>query len=374
MLGDYSFRAGYSRITAPTTVAVTIPLTAFDTAKLFGVRPSRFDRLLATPGTTVIVPGTSTANVFNPIFTNGAFKIGDNESPQPQDRIFVNYNYLYNVAPGNLRAARITDTDTRPSAALPTFVGINGSLVPIPTTAQGYVVIHPGTKAVVAPLDLPRVNANEEVFGVEKVLPATNASLGVRIPVIQPEGDANTSTFGDVTVILKVAVCEDKCTGDVLSTGVAVTIPTGHSIFTTNGDVHSTLLQPFVGFYKKFDDLYVQGFSAVMFPSKGRDASLLFEDLAIGWYMWRSSAFVVNSIIPTVEAHYTYALEHRVDGNPVVDNPLTVNVIAVDLLNLTAGVHIGLGDRALVTFGAFTPVTGPRPFDLGALAQVNLRF
>jgi hypothetical protein len=32
----------------------------------------------------------------------GAFKIAENESPQPQDRVFLNYNY-YNDATGHVR-------------------------------------------------------------------------------------------------------------------------------------------------------------------------------------------------------------------------------------------------------------------------------
>ena len=41
---------------------------------------------------------------------------------------------------------------------------------------------------------------------------------------------------------------------------------------------------------------------------------------------------------------------------------------------LTEGVQIGLGSGTSVTVGVAVPVTGPRPFDLEAILQLNFRY
>jgi hypothetical protein len=45
-----------------------------------------------------------------------------------------------------------------------------------------------------------------------------------------------------------------------------------------------------------------------------------------------------------------------------------------DLVVLTAGSHFDLFQRARLTLGVATPVTGPRVFDVEALVQFNWRF
>jgi hypothetical protein len=46
----------------------------------------------------------------------------------------------------------------------------------------------------------------------------------------------------------------------------------------------------------------------------------------------------------------------------------------LDVFDLTSGVTLGLGGRAQLTLGLATPLTGPKPFDLEAIAQLNWRF
>jgi hypothetical protein len=45
-----------------------------------------------------------------------------------------------------------------------------------------------------------------------------------------------------------------------------------------------------------------------------------------------------------------------------------------DLVVLLQGVQIGLGVGSTLAIGVAAPVTGPRAFDLEAIAQFNLRF
>jgi hypothetical protein len=43
-------------------------------------------------------------------------------------------------------------------------------------------------------------------------------------------------------------------------------------------------------------------------------------------------------------------------------------------VDLTAGATFGLGNRSILALGVVTPVTGPKPFDVEALVQLNIRF
>ena len=46
----------------------------------------------------------------------------------------------------------------------------------------------------------------------------------------------------------------------------------------------------------------------------------------------------------------------------------------LDLLTLVGGIQIGLFGPSTLTLGVGTPVTGPRLFDVEAIAQLNWRF
>src|SRR5262249_3483533 len=155
-------------------------------------------------------------------------------------------------------------------------------------------------------------------------------------------------------------------TGDVLSAGLMVTAPTGPDVPTVAGDVHSTLLQPFVGYVWNAGRLYVHGFTSLAVPPDHRDLTVPFNDVGVGPRRFPGGPDrPVRFVVPTVEAHVTTPLDHRGAADPVV---------VPDLVVLTAGVHFGLSGRSTLTLGAATPVTGPRPFDVEAIAQLNWRF
>ncbi len=107
------------------------------------------------------------ANIFR-----GAFKIAENESPRPMDRVYFNYNYFNNVDLG-------------------------------------------GTKG----------NVYRETFGFEKTFLNGDASIGVRLPFIAlPGRDPGTDLgdIGDVSLIFKYAFINDTTTGNLI--GAARTI------------------------------------------------------------------------------------------------------------------------------------------------------
>jgi hypothetical protein len=248
----------------------------------------------------------------------GAFKIEENESPRPMDRVYFNYNYYSGVDTGS-----------------------------------------------------QKVNVQRETIGFEKTFLDGNASIGVRLPFFQ-NLDAKDDT-GDVTLIGKYAFYNDRKTGDVISAGVAVTPPTGNFTmgfdFTQLEQIHSTIVQPFVGGQWALGGggLFVQGFSSLAIPTDDRDATFWFNSIALGYFMYRGGATnqVITGVIPTVELHLNTPTNHQDDGAPVKLDTI---------FDVTAGVHIEIYHNALLGFAIGTPLTGPKPYDAEGIANFNLRF
>lgn len=268
-------------------------------------------------------PGEIIEHIRNPhcegLFPNAlgaGVKIADNESPRPQDRVFGTYNYYDN------------------------------------TFKSG-------------------VNLHREMVGFEKTLLDGNASIGMRLPFFQTGGNGpEDSDIGDLTVILKYAILNDRECGDVLSGGLAITAPTGpgFALFGNEGDLHSTLLQPWVGGIKNMGDLYVHGFSSIVIPTDDRDVVYLFNDIGVGYFLYRATDCdrLITAIVPTFETHISTPLNHRgSDHDPIP---------GIDIVDLTFGTTLGIGQRSTLALGVVTPVTGPKPFDVEALVQFNYRF
>jgi hypothetical protein len=254
-----------------------------------------------------------------PFAANGAFKIADNESPRPLDRLFITYSYFNDV-----------------------FTGTNESTGRL----------------------------HEEVFGLEKTLLDGYASIGVRAPLFQMTGEAplGRSDFGDLSIVTKYAWINNTRLGNALSTGLVVTVPTGPTFRLPDGSsLHPVILQPYVGGIFNAGRLYVHGFTSLPVPTDSRDAVLLFNDLGIGYRLYQGSdRAILRYVIPTVETHINTPLSHRGSQNS--------EVAALDEVVFTYGIHVGVCRGAQLTVGVATPVTGPLPYDLEAFAQFNWRF
>lgn len=246
----------------------------------------------------------------------GAYKAGEGESPAPEDRIHLSYNFYSNVE----------------SIA----------------------------------------NIHRETMGIEKTLFHGAASIGLRIPYLQTEGGGFPSAdrWGDLSTILKYAPVNDPDTGNVFSLGIVVTAPTGslpHS-FSVDGNrvklVHSTLLQPFVGYIWNSGNFYVQGFSSVMVPTDSDDVTVLFNDVGVGYHI-PCHGGLFTEIVPTFEVHVNTPLNHR--GSE--DLPRFR-----DAVDLTTGAHFYFNERISLTLGVGTTVTNPRLFDIEGIATVSFRF
>lgn len=263
------------------------------------------------------------------------YQVCDNESPRPTDRVYAGFNFFDKVNEAvNLRA---------------------GS-------------------------DVSDLKVYHEYIGLEKTFLDGNASIGLRLPFNTLSGDSTvpglggTSTdVGDLTTILKWAPFWNRDTGSLLSTGLAVTAPTGPRNFAGSESVvtfHNTLLQPFVGYILSGQNFFVQGFSSVIVPTSSEDVTLLANDIALGYYLYRTGCACrwVSSIVPTFEVHVNNPLNHRGALN-FFDPAGTADVVA-----FTMGTTVEFRQRATLAVGFVVPATGPRPYDYEILAQFNWRF
>jgi hypothetical protein len=265
-----------------------------------------------------------------------SFKIAENDSPFPRDRVYFGFNYYEDVNKAINRRFGSDFEDLR---------------------------VYRGT------------------FGLEKTFLDGDISLGLRLPVNRletssrvPDLGGESTAAGDLTLILKAALWGDREAGRVITTGLAVTAPTGPSRFAGfNGitpNVHSTVLQPFVGAVWGMGDFFVHGYSALDIPTDSSDVTMFYNDIGLGYFLYRDSACdsLVTAVVPTFEVHINTPVTHR-GAFDTTDPSGTPDVIA-----LTAGVTFELHRRATLALGFVTPVTGPRPFDWEVLAQFNLHF
>jgi hypothetical protein len=274
--------------------------------------------VIRTPTGTTAVAKVSQFRVLSvPQIVTGGFKIADNESPVPTDRIFVTYNYYNNV------------------------------------TTQGG----------------PNFDVHRETIGFEKTFLDGNASIGMRLPFLEQDGleGAEGSEVGDLSIIFKWAFLNDRDTGNVLSAGLVVTVPTGEDFPLVNGQsLHSTFLQPYVGGIYNLGDLYVHGFSSIAVSTNSDDVTFWSNDIGIGyWLVKHDDDSFCRGIVPTVEGHLFTPLNHR-NAND--------DVFATDYFEVTAGVNFVFSRGTTLGIAVGTPVTGPRPYDVEAIVSFNLRF
>jgi hypothetical protein len=314
-----SISPGTFGATGGTTVAVAAPGLKGD---LFSIPGLAFlAQSHGQPRGAVIVPSAR------------GIKITEDESPAPRDRAYVGFNYYDNLG-----------------KAVNERLGV----------------------------DIHDINVYQETFGVEKTFLDGDASLGLRLPLDTLSADSDSglggthTDVGDLTIVGKYAFWRDRQSGDLLSAGLAITAPTGPDRFANSSIrlIHSTLLQPFVGYIWNLDKWFMQGFTAVQVPTDSNDVTELYNDIAIGYRLYHSEASDrwITGIVPTFEVHVNTPLSHRGafrDSDPA-GTP--------DIVDLTFASTFHLQERASLAVGFVTSVTGPKPFDFEVLVQFNWLF
>jgi hypothetical protein len=287
------------------------------------------------------------------------FKIADNNSPMPRDRFFFNYHHFENALSG--------PNDQTPSL-------------------------------------------DRFVFGAEKTFFCEQTSLELRVPfargldAAQVSNDTLVGTeFGDIGLAAKGILYRD-CR-NVLSVGLGMTLPTAQDASVThfgnrvlvidNSAVH---LQPFIGYLRTpTPRLFTQLFAQLDFDANGnrildgggqvdgrfQDQNLFYLDWSTGYWLHQDScARFLQGIAGMVELHYTTTLN---DADAVtVTSPITffrVDEITnpfnrMDVLNLTGGLHLQIGQCSTLRVGAVVPLKDEEEklFDAEMFVQFNRRF
>jgi hypothetical protein len=331
MFGDMIGIFGQRSVTVPGHF-INVPITTYTTV----TTNSTSTNLTTDPPTTTTT--TTTQRIPNTTYVRqqvtavvqgipitgeySGFKITDNESPRPTDRVFFDYNYFSNVSRSTI------------------------------------------------PASIPSIGVQREMIGFEKTFLDGDASVGVRMPYLQTFGftDVDTQELGDLSVLFKVAWLNEEQTGNVISTGLVVTAPTGTGrVELSDGTIapHSVLLQPWAGGIFNLQHIYFQGFSSVVVPLDQRDPTILFNSIATGWWLYREpDNRYLTAFVPVAELHLNTPLNHRSPTEPIYFQ---------DQLNVTVGAYT-IFRRVAIGGAIGIPLVGPRPFDVEALANVNFRF
>ncbi|MDB5311703.1 MAG: hypothetical protein JWO38_5905 [Gemmataceae bacterium] len=244
----------------------------------------------------------------------------------------------------------------------------NGNPRPIDQAYVGYnfysnvgAALNPATGGS----DLQRQTA-----GFEKTVLGGDASVGIRLPYVQQYGPVGLGSqqVGDLTVLFKYAMWNNRTTGDAVTAGFAVTAPTGGgTAILPDGSraPHSWLFQPWGGFVTTFDRAYVQGITNLIAPSDGRDPTVLGNSLGVGYWLYRAPTDrLLTGITPIAEVHVWTPLTHR--------SP-TDAVFLQDQVNVTSGAHFRF-NRAVLSTAVAVPVAGPRAWSVEGIAYLSYWF
>jgi hypothetical protein len=258
MVGDLGIYGVAPRVSSSSTAFIQQQPVQTPT---FFSSPSFFNSAAAFSSTSFVSSSSSSSssNLQSrvPVTSFGSFKISDNESVQPVDRVFLTYNY-YNVDG---------------------FQGNSSSI-------------------------------NREAVGFEKAFLDGRASFGMRVPFTQVgEGLGGTSDVDGLSFVGKYAFYMDREAGNVLSGGLVVTVPTGRDIqLDANTSINPTLIQPFVGGAFNFGRFYVQGFSEVVISTDNNLPNFWGNDIGMGYRLESIP------VVPIFEVHVNTGLNHQGSG------------------------------------------------------------
>jgi hypothetical protein len=279
-------------------------------------------------------PGSRAATV--PYPTVRAFKISENMSPRPQDRVFFDFNYYNNVN------SQINQYDGVP---------------------------------------IYRMKAYRYMFGFEKTFDEGRGSLGMRLPIDNLTADPlpgaqgirtpTRTAVGNLDMFAKYILKACPQTGSLISAGLLLSAPTGPGRFAGAPYVfglNDLSIQPFLGYICNRRDWYFQGFSGFYFPTIINDLTFMYNDIGVGYYLLRSedpSAFL-TAVVPSFELHVNSPFTHTNWHNrlDVAAQPT--------VLNLTYGVNFQLQRSAILTAAFIQPVTSPQPFSAEVAVFLNI--
>jgi len=284
------------------------------------------------------------------------FKIAENSSPIPTDRVFFNYNHFH--------------------------------------------------RALIAGNGLTR-SLDRYTFGIEKTYCCGLGSVELRIPFAHGLNSRQSSglygplaatEFGNLAVAWKHALCRDSYT--TLSAGLGMTFPTGDEALAVEGRAGRVMtriknnavhLQPFLGWLRTPNQrVFYEAFVQLDFDCNGNtvytssyagppirrgtlfDQILLYVDFTAGfWAYHNENASLLWGVAPMLELHYTSTLQGAANVGGIT-NPCN----RMDILNITGGLHFQLGPLSTLRVAAVAPLTSGDDtlFPAEVTVQFNRRY
>ncbi len=260
-------------------------------------------------------------------------------------------------------------------------------------------------------------------IGAEKTLFDGRASIYVRVPFLYATDNTSgqpVDGLGDISAGFKYALLRDEETGSTLTAGMTVSAPTARDAVSTvakfnvsstspagtsalfptqTSTINPTFLQPWVGGMLVLDRFTVQEYFAVIIPTEDKTSTFINNDIGLGYQLYRSECrdSFLTSVTPTIDVQVLLPLNHQgapsttttapaslagltgtgtasddLIGKSVQATPTSVN--SPYQVFVTGGVGFGIGERAVLSIGVVTPVTGPKAFTTGGTVGFNFFF
>ena len=262
-------------------------LTSLERLSVVGI-PQMLGDVSPVFGRAHLVASPSGGNALRLPWVRG-YKMADNQSPRPLDRVYVVFNLFDDINTRNLAGAGLHD-----------------------------------------------VRIYRDYFGIEKTFLDGNASVTLRLPVnsitaqgVPPGVGSGRTAVGDLSILSKFALWQNRNTGDILSAGLGIGTPTGPSSFAGASyakAANPAFFQPYLGFIKTFGNFYTQGFTAVDVPFDSNVVTIYYNDLGMG-YLFRATDpdQFITGFAPSMEVHVNTPLNHRNVARTTRPRPSTLS-------------------------------------------------
>lgn len=264
------------------------------------------------------------------------FKLAENNSPFPVDRVFINYNRFHNA-----------------------LLTVDGR----------------------------QANLNRAVFGLEKTFYDGLFSFEVRVPFanglnadqVNASNANNVATeFGNIGFALKALLYSGPTVSWAAGTGLVIPTAAEGRVYDQSGQLFLTVenqafyIQPFVGMlWTPNDRLFGLFITQLDFDTTGnrvrfqdqstgviQDQTLLFMDASLGYWAYRNqfSDSCVTGIAPMIELHYSTTISGSDFVGDSSGNSISNPNGSLDVLNITGGLRFEMRGNKYLTFAGVAPL------------------
>jgi hypothetical protein len=355
-------------------------------------------------------------------FPNSPFNLGEgapaqsgssfaaNDAPNMIGDLLLNTDYVFRI--GNSNGQQVdTIYSTIALAGGDRRFKISENMSPLPRDRIYYGFN--GFQQAARTIDNREIDVNRHTLGGEKTFWNGLASLELRMPILQglsalQARDGNLQNddgveFGNLTLLPKFIINDGP--DFVFSVGLGINLPTALDASFTNLQqpflrIHNEAvhLSPFLGLlWLPTDNMYVISFVQADFAANGNqvtdgggnrlgtlhDQNLLYFDVTLGRFLYRDAGTRLSGIAAQLELHYTTTLQDA-ETLPAAQGLLGNPFNRLDLLILTGGLNFQFWNASSLTVGCAVPVRGARdplsglhperPFDVEIQVLFNRYF